>query len=517
MSALHRRAPVTSFLLVTICFTFFLSAGLALDIAIQSEKTNNLLVSNLQSNDPIIITSNNQFVNYADTEGLEGSGTENSPYIISGLSFYTDTTSIFIRTTETYFIIRDCSFTSPDETMGLGVELSYAANGIIENCSFTNLRYGVRFSHSQNSKVVNCDFSEIYDHAVEVSFYRDFQLINSTITHSKLYQSSGTSWMYSGAIQINALCQGGAITGNTVRDSPWVGLWVGSDDIVVRNNILEDCGFGGLVLQNANQADITSNFIEDNSAGVIISRAYDSVLRNNQIINNTGPGIDTNSFGRGLITGNLILQNSHIGVALSFDSSNNSIYGNAIWYNERGNALDNGQFNVWDDDISIGNSWSNPPEGDEYPIPGIAGNTDRYPTTDIDQDGLSDDIDLEIGTDVFNIDSDGDSISDGWEYINGYNPRSPEVSIFEFLLFNLGSFTSLGIFGLEIIGVVLVIRLVRKKVQEVKNEEIDKDDELQQAWDALATFNDESPSTEDDAVSQLEKRQEQHESKSPQN
>jgi parallel beta-helix repeat protein len=493
-----------------------LSAGLATNISLQSEHTDNLLLSTLQSSEPIIITSDSQFANYAISEGLEGSGTESHPYIISGLLFYSDTTCIFLRTTETYFIIRECSFSSPDATMGIGVEMSYAANGLIENCSFTNLRYGVRLLHSQNSKVANCDFSEIYDHAVEVSFYRDFQLINSTITNSKLHHNPGSSWIYSGAVQMNSLCQGSIITGNTVKESSWVGLWVGSDDITVENNILEDCDFGGLVLNNADQADIHNNLIEDNSAGVIINSVYNSVLSNNMIINNTGPGIDASSFGRSLITENLVLQNSHVGVFLSYDSFNNSIYGNAIWQNERGNARDNGQFNIWDDGISFGNSWSNPPEGGEYPIPGTAGNADRFPATDLDQDGLSDSIEIEIGTDLFNVDSDGDYISDNWEYLNGYDPGNSELPILEYLHYNLGSLTSVGIFCLEIAGVLLVIRLVRKKAQDEENEEIDKDDELQQAWDALVIFDDDESSIDDETVSQLEKRQ-QHESKSPQN
>ncbi|MHA2243226.1 MAG: right-handed parallel beta-helix repeat-containing protein [Candidatus Thorarchaeota archaeon] len=509
---MYKRVPVTPLLIFTMCVTFFLSAGLATNISLQSEHTDNLFVSNLQSSEPIIITSESQFVNYAISEGLEGSGTESNPYIIIGLSFYSDTTCITIRTTETYFIIRDCTFSSPEATMGTGVEMTYASNGLIENCSFTNLRYGVRFSHSRNSKVTNCEFSEIYDHAVEVSFYRDFQLINNTINNSKLYQTPGSSWMYSGAVQINGLCQGSIITDNTVKESSWVGLWVSSDDITVENNILEDCSFGGLVLNNADQADIHNNLIEDNSAGMIISSVYDSILSNNVIINNTGPGIDASSFGRSLITENLVRQNSHVGVFLSFDSSNNSIYGNAIWHNERGNARDNGQFNIWDDGIGLGNSWSNHAEGGEYQILGTAGNVDRYPATDLDRDGLSDVIEIELGTDLFNVDSDGDTISDSWEYLNGYDPKNPELTILEFLHFNLGSLTSVGIFCLEIVGVLLVVRLVRKKAQEEKNEEIDKDDELQQAWDALVISDDGECSSSEDAVSRLEKLQ-QHKSR----
>ena len=42
--------------------------------------------------------------------------------------------------------------------------------------------------------------------------------------------------------------------------------------------------------------------------------------------------------------------------------------------------------------------------------------------TDLDRDGLKDSIEVALGTDIYNADSDGDGYLDGEEVIHGYNP-----------------------------------------------------------------------------------------------
>ncbi len=46
----------------------------------------------------------------------------------------------------------------------------------------------------------------------------------------------------------------------------------------------------------------------------------------------------------------------------------------------------------------------------------------NFATVDTDNDGLPDQLELEIGTDPFNCDSDGDDMIDGWEHANGQDP-----------------------------------------------------------------------------------------------
>ncbi len=56
--------------------------------------------------------------------------------------------------------------------------------------------------------------------------------------------------------------------------------------------------------------------------------------------------------------------------------------------------------------------------------------------TDTDDEGLRDVIEVDVGTDVSLPDTDADEIPDLWEYTNGFDPLDPEVSLWEFMLYN---------------------------------------------------------------------------------
>jgi lipoprotein-anchoring transpeptidase ErfK/SrfK len=55
-----------------------------------------------------------------------------------------------------------------------------------------------------------------------------------------------------------------------------------------------------------------------------------------------------------------------------------------------------------------------------------AAETKKQIIIDTDEDGLSDEIEIKLGTDPNNADTDGDSYVDGKEVANGYNPLAGE-------------------------------------------------------------------------------------------
>ena len=57
--------------------------------------------------------------------------------------------------------------------------------------------------------------------------------------------------------------------------------------------------------------------------------------------------------------------------------------------------------------------------------------------TDSDDDKLRNVLEMDIGSDIHQIDSDYDSIGDYWEFVNGYDPLDPDVSVIEFLHFHI--------------------------------------------------------------------------------
>ena len=88
------------------------------------------------------------------------------------------------------------------------------------------------------------------------------------------------------------------------------------------------------------------------------------------------------------ITDNLIAYNTDYGIIL-YESSQNCIFNNSIAYNQnefdrrfdRGenNAVDYGSNNQWDDNITLGNSWSDYSGSGVYNITGNPKSVDRFP------------------------------------------------------------------------------------------------------------------------------------------
>ncbi len=84
--------------------------------------------------------------------------------------------------------------------------------------------------------------------------------------------------------------------------------------------------------------------------------------------------------------------------------------------------------------------------------------------TDSDNDGLLDSHEIEIGTDIHQVDSDQDSIDDYWEVVNGYDPLDPDVSIIEFLQYHSVTF----ILGISLITVIVVLFLGRYRLRKLQ-------------------------------------------------
>jgi hypothetical protein len=84
--------------------------------------------SHYSPHDPIVITSNQDFVN----QGWAGNGSESNPYLIQDLSIASDETCISISTTDVHFKIDNCTFTHDTWQGGSkGVFLKTINNGVI--------------------------------------------------------------------------------------------------------------------------------------------------------------------------------------------------------------------------------------------------------------------------------------------------------------------------------------------------------------------------------------------------
>ena len=145
--------------------------------------------------------------------------------------------------------------------------------------------------------------------------------------------------------------------------------------------------YGGIRLFYAEDCVLGRNIIYNNSrnwvvgyGGINLGFVANCMISGNRIYWNGGSGI---GFPHGMtavnctIVNNAIYNNSSYGISIR--GYDNTIYGNAIGWNEGGNAIDSGSDNTWDNGIDTGNWWSDYNGTGEYTIDGIAHSVDRYP------------------------------------------------------------------------------------------------------------------------------------------
>ena len=142
--------------------------------------------------------------------------------------------------------------------------------------------------------------------------------------------------------------------------------------------------FGGIRLFYSEDCVLERNIIYNNShrwlayGGIDLRFVANCRITGNRIYWNGGSGISAHTgMTNCTIVNNAIYNNS--GCGISIRGYDNTIYGNAIGWNEEGNAIDFGSDNTWDNGIDTGNWWSDYNGTGEYEIDGIAHSVDRYP------------------------------------------------------------------------------------------------------------------------------------------
>ena len=134
---------------------------------------------------------------------------------------------------------------------------------------------------------------------------------------------------------------------------------IDSLDCTVENTSIYST-LNGIYLNRVSNSTIVGSSIFYNDVGILLERTDHCQIRNNTVYGNWEYGIE-------------ILPLSH----------NNSVYRNSIGWNDflspdRHNAIDNGENNFFDDNISVGNYWSDFNESESYMIHGVANSKDSF-------------------------------------------------------------------------------------------------------------------------------------------
>lgn len=192
---------------------------------------------------------------------------------------------------------------------------------------------------------------------------------------------------------------------NTAYDNNWAGIVLFySDNCTLVDNSIHDSSDIGAIIDHSDHCLLSNNSVYACSGhGITVGFCFNITFVGNDIYSNVGHGIlldnfDNSSFTDGSIynnsmhgawisasrystlTGNVVIHNSASGIALHSDCSELTLYDNLIGWNDGGTAEDNGEYNAWDDDTSVGNAWGDYKGIGVYTIPGLAGAVDRYPS-----------------------------------------------------------------------------------------------------------------------------------------
>ena len=149
-------------------------------------------------------------------------------------------------------------------------------------------------------------------------------------------------------------------------------------------NDMRECR-SGVVLEESKFCTLTDNLLiweqDDayhyNSVGISLTNVNQSYIVNNTILH-CHTGVDVyKSFNNSILSNTVVVY--WIGMIVR-EGGNNCLYQNRVGWATESNALDRGNSNSWDDNVSVGNSWSDYDGEGIYEIDGTAGSIDNFPT-----------------------------------------------------------------------------------------------------------------------------------------
>lgn len=215
-----------------------------------------VLPSDFEIHAPFSIHSDSSFNDTVQAEGWIGNGSVTNPFIIEKLYIEALYECISIHATTVYFIIRNCTFVGSgmESGIGIGIVMQFVENGIITNCTFTNLWMGcITWS------VSNCVWNEgTFGNLLEGIWCQEST--DCTITDNT-FHSGGIS--FAGYSVLNWVHN---VSGNTIGEKS-LGYFEG-----LSSQTIDVKDYGQTII--ANCTDVTINNGDFSGVGVPISIGY---------------------------------------------------------------------------------------------------------------------------------------------------------------------------------------------------------------------------------------------------
>lgn len=379
---------------------------------ISRKRGNYDLLDNLTPHDPIVITSNASFGDYATLEGWPGNGSESSPYIIENLYIRGNgtETGITIQNTQVYFYIRNVLI----ENVNTGFYFDHVLNGAVENCTIRDItNIGIYVYYSINSTMQDSIITNVTNDGIKLSHSENNFVYNNSISGGRrgiklelsanhnIVQSNIVSNIKYGGIYISAssyntiinnhviACDDGVyllssplntIANNTLLDNDYGIYFSSSSNNLVDNNIAYNNSVAGIYMSNSYLNNITSNAVNDSYDGFQLYNADNNLLFNNTVNNSFNHGFfltqseecnfTQNSASYGLSgyyldltsTNNIFIENEAYYFEKGFfleDCTGNQFMSNIAELNENGFFISGAENNYFENNVALTNTVRN--------------------------------------------------------------------------------------------------------------------------------------------------------------
>ncbi|MFW9851085.1 MAG: right-handed parallel beta-helix repeat-containing protein [Candidatus Thorarchaeota archaeon] len=224
-----------SVLVVAILFCLMLVPQGVYDSNYRISNSRQYLISDSTPHDEIVITHNDNFT----TQGWEGNGTVDDPFIISNLEIKSDTTCVNISNTDVYFVVENCWMMSDSVSWsGFGIFLNSVQNGEIRDVIITRKEVGVS----------------------------SFGTSDTTFSNITIYNSG---------------------LGILLDQS--------TNCYIVNSTIMENSEGSAITLLDSDHCDIIHNHLQGNRVGFLSNSSEWMEVTNNTIVGNSEYGIQTTS------------------------------------------------------------------------------------------------------------------------------------------------------------------------------------------------------------------------------
>ncbi len=363
---------------------------------------------------------------------LLGSGTKESPFILSKLHISKTDIGIQISNIKSHLLIINCYI--HDVNQGILIEDVVSGSVTVKDTRIEHsANDGIYITNSDSITVENCDI--VLNAASGISVLNT----NGTVIANNTFDYNSNYGIY---LQNSTYC---LIYNNSCSHNYYSGMRINTDSHynVIEKNVCNN-NSGGIHVQNSDYNRIHNNTCMDNvedtyfgehywpsGNGIYLVQSDNLLVTDNYLMNNSyGVALQLGNFNN--ISSNFIVNNLILEM-FSFDIDSVTIEGNIIYNNYFINSNttkelardDEGGSKWYNQYTQKGNYWSNWDQEGNYEISGNANLRDWYPLTYIDSDNdLLDDL-QEIyiyQTNPFLNDSESDGMPDGWEVENNLNP-----------------------------------------------------------------------------------------------